>query len=78
MLHRHQTVTAGSPSDSVGSPRWRAGAHYCLGAPLARMHAEIARPALSDRLPGLHPGAPPRWLRSVPVRQIVALPVDWN
>jgi len=29
-----------------------AGAHYCLGAPLARMHAEIALPALFTRLPG--------------------------
>jgi cytochrome P450 len=60
--------------------RWTpdAGAHYCLGAPLARMHAEIALPALSDRLPGLHPVAPPRWLGSAPVRPSVALPVDWN
>ncbi|WP_307855803.1 cytochrome P450 family protein [Kibdelosporangium banguiense] len=29
------------------------GVHYCLGAPLARMEAEIALPALFDRFPGL-------------------------
>ena len=33
-----------------------AGAHYCLGAPLARMHAEIALPALFSRLPGRRAG----------------------
>lgn len=55
-----------------------AGAHYCLGAPLARMHAEIALPALFDRLPGLRPTTPPTWLGSVPVRQIAALHVDWS
>jgi len=55
-----------------------AGAHYCLGAPLARMHAEIALPALFSRLPGLRLAGPPVWLGSVPVRQIAALPVQWN
>ncbi|MDH6217886.1 cytochrome P450 family protein [Streptomyces pseudovenezuelae] len=29
------------------------GIHYCLGAPLARLEAEIALPALFDRFPGL-------------------------
>ena len=55
-----------------------AGAHYCLGAPLARMHAEIALPALFSKLPGLRLAGPPVWLGSVPVRQIAALPVQWN
>jgi pimeloyl-[acyl-carrier protein] synthase len=54
------------------------GAHYCLGAPLARMHAQIALPALFERLPGLRPAAAPTWLGSVPVRQIAALPVTWD
>ena len=55
-----------------------AGAHHCLGAPLARMHATIALPALFTRLPGLRPIEPPTWLGSTPVRQIAALHVTWN
>jgi pimeloyl-[acyl-carrier protein] synthase len=55
-----------------------AGAHFCLGAPLARMHAEIGLPALFRRLPGLRLAGPPVWLGSVPIRQIAALPVEWS
>jgi pimeloyl-[acyl-carrier protein] synthase len=55
-----------------------AGPHYCLGAPLARMHAEIALPALFTRLPGLRLAGPPVWLGSVPVRQIATLPIEWD
>ncbi|SFE66719.1 Cytochrome P450 [Actinopolyspora alba] len=29
------------------------GAHYCLGAPLARLEAEVALPALFERFPGM-------------------------
>lgn len=42
------------------------------------MAAAFARAALFDRLPDLNPVAPPRWLGSVPVRQIAELTVDWN
>jgi cytochrome P450 len=39
------------------------GVHFCPGAPLARMEAAVALPALFDRFPGLHlaaaPGGPP-------------------
>jgi pimeloyl-[acyl-carrier protein] synthase len=66
---------ARTPNPHLG---FSAGSHYCLGAPLARMHAEIALPALFTRLPGLRPVAPPVWLGSVPVRQIALLPVEWN
>ncbi|WP_333770172.1 cytochrome P450 family protein [Streptomyces sp. IBSBF 2435] len=34
------------------------GAHFCLGAPLARLEAEIALPALFARFPGLALAAP--------------------
>jgi cytochrome P450 len=55
-----------------------AGAHYCLGAPLARLHAEIALPALFTRLPGLRMAGPPVWRGSAPVRQIESMPVRWD
>jgi cytochrome P450 len=35
------------------------GVHHCLGAPLARMEAEIALSALFDRFPGLDLAVPP-------------------
>ncbi|MDF2256409.1 cytochrome P450 family protein [Streptantibioticus ferralitis] len=34
------------------------GAHYCLGAQLARLEAEVALPALFDRFPELGPAVP--------------------
>ena len=55
-----------------------AGAYYCLGAPLARMHAEIALPAVFSRLPALRLADQPMWLGSVPIRQIGALRVTWG
>ncbi len=55
-----------------------AGAHFCLGAPLARMHAESALPALFERLPGLRVTEPPEWAGSTPIRQISTLTVHWN
>ncbi|MFJ6789948.1 cytochrome P450 family protein [Streptomyces angustmyceticus] len=55
------------------------GVHHCLGAPLARMEARIALPALFARFPGLRPASPGEeleptsgfisgGLRSLPVR----------
>ncbi len=41
------------------------GAHFCLGAPLARMEAAIALPRLFDRFPGLTLAAPAEGLRPV-------------
>ncbi len=55
------------------------GVHHCLGAPLARMEARIALPALFARFPGMRLAVPPEelaptdgfisgGLRSLPVR----------
>jgi cytochrome P450 len=41
------------------------GVHYCLGAPLARMEARAALPALFDRFPDLAPAVPPGGLHRV-------------
>jgi cytochrome P450 len=57
------------------------GPHFCLGAPLARLEAEIALGTVLRRLPGLRLAIPPEELRWRPVplfRSVVALPVVWD
>ena len=57
------------------------GSHFCLGAPLARLEAEIALETLFRRLPGLRLAVAPDELRWRPVplfRSLVALPVAWD
>jgi cytochrome P450 len=55
-----------------------AGRHYCLGAPLARLHGEIAIAALLVRLPGLRLDGEPEWRGSIPLRELERLPVAWD
>jgi cytochrome P450 len=57
------------------------GAHYCLGAPLARLEGEIALNTLLRRLPNLRLAVPESELvwHTVPIfRSLVALPVTWK
>lgn len=57
------------------------GSHYCLGAPLARLEAEIALSTLFRRLPGLRltVGRDELAWRPIPIfRSLVALPVAWD
>jgi cytochrome P450 len=52
------------------------GIHFCLGAPLARLEAQIAFPTLLRRLPGLRlVSETPAWSPSIGVRRQTALPV---
>lgn len=54
------------------------GAHYCLGAPLARLEAQIAITTLLERWPRLHLAVQPdalRWRRNAFLRGLQALPV---
>jgi cytochrome P450 len=57
------------------------GAHYCLGAPLARLEGEIALSTLLRRLPNLRLTVPESELiwRTVPIfRGLMTLPVSWT
>jgi cytochrome P450 len=56
------------------------GAHYCLGAPLARLEAQIAITTLLDRLPNLRLAVEPqalRWRRNAILRGLQTLPVTF-
>ncbi|WP_036567516.1 cytochrome P450 [Nocardia sp. BMG51109] len=53
------------------------GIHFCLGAPLARLEAEIAFTQLVRRFPGLRPAwsGAPEWHRGALIRGLEELPV---
>jgi len=53
--------------DTSGHLAFGHGVHYCLGAPLARMEAEVALGALLARFPRISPAAPQEELRWRPV-----------
>ncbi|MFI5912763.1 cytochrome P450 [Dactylosporangium sp. NPDC051541] len=52
------------------------GIHYCLGAPLARLEAQIAFPALAARFPDLALAGPPQRRDSLSLKGVTALPVQ--
>jgi cytochrome P450 len=51
------------------------GIHYCLGAPLARLEAQVAFPALLRRFPDLAITGAPRRRDSIGIRGFATLPV---
>jgi len=51
------------------------GTHVCPGAPLSRMEARAAFPALLRRFPTIRLAAPPVWRRTVVLRGLERLPV---
>ena len=56
------------------------GAHYCLGAPLARLEARVVLEELSEGLPSLRlvPGQTPRFQPNTTFRGPLALLVEWD
>jgi hypothetical protein len=61
--HRFDITRRKSPHVAFGG-----GAHICIGAPLARLEAQVALSRLFERFPDLSladPGAPPQW-RALP------------
>ncbi len=54
------------------------GAHYCLGANLARLEIELMFNAIADRAPGIRRAGPARRLRHAWVNGIKDLPVDYR
>jgi cytochrome P450 len=56
-----------------------AGIHFCVGAPLARLEAQIAVPALLSALPDLALATnAPSWLDSLVFRGVTSLPVTFR
>lgn len=51
------------------------GIHFCLGAPLARLEAQIAFPILLDRLKEIGLAGAPDWSDSIVVRGLNRLPI---
>ena len=55
------------------------GIHYCVGAPLARLEAQLAFPALLRRLPDLGLADEPlEWMDSLVFRGVRALPLTFS
>ncbi|WP_020667417.1 cytochrome P450 [Amycolatopsis nigrescens] len=51
------------------------GVHFCLGAPLARLEAQLAFRALTERAPGLRQAGEPSWKDNIVLRGLARLPV---
>ena len=62
----------------AGHVSFGAGAHFCLGAPLARLEMQIALPILFERLPKLRLTAPPRYADRYHFRGLEALEARWD
>nr|BFE66454.1 cytochrome P450 [Dactylosporangium thailandense] len=52
------------------------GIHYCLGAPLARLEAQVAFPALAARFPGIALAGVPQRRDSLSLKGFTAMPVS--
>lgn len=61
-----------SPNRHIG---FGGGAHYCLGAAVARMELQVALRALLERYPSIELGGEPTWKPSFIIRGLESLPL---
>lgn len=54
------------------------GIHYCLGAPLARLEAQLTLEAVLDQLPGLRADGLPTPVKAAVLNGFETLPVAWD
>jgi cytochrome P450 len=55
------------------------GIHFCIGAQLARIEAEVVFSTLIERMPDLKlEDATPQWRESFTLRGLTTLPVSWS
>ena len=56
------------------------GAHFCIGAPLARLQTRVALEEIVRRMPDLHlkPGADPKWAPLLAAQSLESLPMEWS
>lgn len=76
--HRYSDPDRFDPDRPGSSLSFGAGPHYCLGASLARLQAQIAFPALLRHLPGLRLAGRPVRKDRIGLRAFQSLPVTWE
>ncbi len=62
--------------DVITNTSFGAGAHFCIGAPLARMELQIALPILFERCPDLRLSKPPQYANIYHFHGLQSLPVS--
>ncbi|WP_063819044.1 cytochrome P450 [Herbidospora cretacea] len=65
-------ITRVNPADHLA---FSGGAHYCAGAPLARLEGDVAFRALAERLPGLRRAGEVKRRKSGVIRGLLEFPV---